>query len=160
MSKFNKVRTSQGLKNIKNGQKNFLNFLSELKDSIATAIAESGYSRGEISGKVSEMIGRDINMGYVDNVCAPSKFERVPHIDFVLGICLVTRSIKPFQVVGKYLPHTHVLQDKEALEYELYDTEKQIHEIMKRQALIKKQLAQDTETNDNGEEIHTVGGIQ
>lgn len=158
MSKFNKVRTSGCPKNEKNGQKNFLNFLSELKDSIATAINESGYSRGEISGKVSEMIGRDINLGYVDNVCAPSKFERIPHIDFVLGVCLVTRSIKPIQVIGRYLPHTHVLQDKEALEYELYDTERQIQEIMKRQALIKQQLGKDT--TDNGQDIQTIGGIQ
>lgn len=158
MSKFNKVRTNQCPGTKENGQKNFLNFLSELKDSIATAIAESGFSRGEISGKVSELIGRDINLGYVDNVCAPSKFERIPHIDFVLGVCLVTRSIKPIQVMGRYLPHTHVLQDKEALEYELYDMEKQMQEIIKKQAIIKKQLGKDT--NDNGQEIQTIGGIQ
>lgn len=132
------------------GQKKFLNFVSELKGAIVKAIADSGLSRGQVAGVVSEITGRDVSVSGLDNLCSTGKSERIPHCDIVIGICLATNSIQPFVIQAKYLPHTRVIQDIDALKLELFESQFKVKEELKRQQVLKKKLGMQ---EDNTPEV-------
>lgn len=91
-----------------NGAISINDFQIEIKECLNKVIRDftrnsATESRYTLAGKISHILKREITESMFSNYLSTSKEEYHPHNDFIMAFCHVTGSIKPIEIMAKYL---------------------------------------------------------
>lgn len=107
---------------------------------MSRAIRDSGLSRYEIAGRMSELVGQDITKSMLDAWTAESKEQHRPPAEFLPAFCVASGSREPLLILADKAGY-FCLPGPDALRAEiqrLAEEEKEVRaERLKRQRLLK-----------------------
>jgi hypothetical protein len=131
-----KIQEGGGLKNsqLQTGSKNVQ---AEFKEAIAKAMSNSGLSRFEIAGKMSDLLAADVSKFMLDAWVAESKDGHRLPAEYLPAFCLATGSSLPLEVVCRHLG-LFLMPGDDALRSEIQIIDERIKDLQKEK---KKRVA-------------------
>lgn len=106
-----------------------VNIQAELKEAIAKAMAESGLSRFEIAGKMSDLLAQDVSKYQLDSWVAESKDGHRMPAEFLAAFCMVT-TWNPLELICKKLG-LFIMPGYDALRSEIQLFEERIKDLQR-----------------------------
>lgn len=96
-------------------------------------------SRYTLAGRISHRLQREITESMFSNYLSIGKEDYHPHNDFIMAFCLETGSIKPLQLMAKYLG-VGVLGREEMIYAELARIQKSREDLERKEKELRARL--------------------
>ena len=127
-----------------NGQISVTDFQIEMKECLNKVVRDftrgsATESRYTITGKISHILKREITESMFSNYLSTGKEDYHPHNDFIMAFCQVTGTIKPVEVMAKYLG-VGVLNQKEMIYVDLARIHKKREDLNNEEKALKVRL--------------------
>ena len=127
-----------------NGQISVADFQIEMKECLNKVVRDftrgsATESRYTLAGKVSHILKREITESMFSNYLSTGKEDYHRHNDFIMAFCQVTGSIKPIEVMAKYLG-VGVLNQKEMIYVDLARIQKSREDLERKEKELRAKL--------------------